>query len=78
MWQYAPDTMASADDTDAFCTEVRRVIETATLEDKEMVERVQSGAAFGTEATGALHAPQELIIAKFNASISSKIAPGST
>ena len=64
---YAPGAMAGMADPDAFCNTIREVIETATEEDKEMVERIQIGSQFATETTGLLHAPLELNIKEFNA-----------
>jgi len=63
---YAPGAMKGMADPDAFCNTIREVIETATEEDKEMVERIQIGSQFTTETTGLLHAPLELNIKEFN------------
>ncbi|MEM7685176.1 MAG: aromatic ring-hydroxylating dioxygenase subunit alpha [Pseudomonadota bacterium] len=71
---YAPETMAGHADAEAFCTAIREVIETATEEDKEMVERVQNGAAYGSHTTGLLHAPLEMNIREFNDYLARKIA----
>lgn len=71
---FAPQTIAEAPDADAFCDKIRKVIETATIEDKEMVERVQKGAGFGTQTPGFLHAPLELNIKEFNTYLAKKIA----
>ena len=71
---YAPGTMAQAE-AKTFCDEVRRIIEIATEEDKEMVARVQSGAAFATPDPGVLHAPLELNIKEFNNYLSARTGP---
>ncbi len=63
---YSPHAMAGMEDPEAYCDTIREVIETATEEDKEMVERVQSGAGFGADTPGLLHAPLELNIKEFN------------
>jgi phenylpropionate dioxygenase-like ring-hydroxylating dioxygenase large terminal subunit len=62
---YAPEAMAQPDAA-AFRDEIRQVIETATSEDKEMVQRVQDGAGFGAQTPGFLHAPLEINIREFN------------
>ena len=71
---FAPETMAGEADAQAFVDTIRTVIETATEEDKEMVERVQSGAAFGSRTPGLLHAPLEVNIKEFNAYLATRIA----
>lgn len=71
---YSPETMTGHADAAAFCDEIRKVIETATEEDKEMVERVQSGAGFGAKSPSLLHAPLEVNIKEFNDYLSRKIA----
>jgi len=63
---YSPHAMAGMDDADGFCDTIKEVIETATIEDKEMVERIQVGSNFGSEETGLLHGPLELNIKEFN------------
>ena len=55
---YAPATMAQAT-AESFCDEVPKIIEIATEEDKQIVGRVQSGAAFATPDPGFFHAPLE-------------------
>lgn len=70
---FAPQTMAGADDANAFCAAIREVIETATVEDKEMVERVQKGAGFDTRTPGFLHAPLEFNIKEFNTYLRQKM-----
>lgn len=70
---FAPGRMAEAD-AQAFVDTIREVIEIATEEDKEMVDRVQKGAAFATETPGLLHAPLELNIREFNAYLSDRVA----
>lgn len=63
---FSPHTMAAADAA-AFVDEIRGVIETATVEDKEMVERIQEGCAFDTPSRGHLHMPLEHNVKEFNA-----------
>ncbi|MEM8632836.1 MAG: aromatic ring-hydroxylating dioxygenase subunit alpha [Pseudomonadota bacterium] len=70
---FAPSRMAQADAED-FVAMIRDVIEVATEEDKEMVGRVQEGAAFSSQTPGLLHAPLELNIKEFNAYLAARIA----
>ncbi len=70
---FAPGAMAQAD-ADAFVDTIRGVIETATMEDKEMVHRIQEGSAFASETPGLLHAPLELNIREFNTYLAARIA----
>ncbi|MGV6805289.1 MAG: hypothetical protein ACWA49_13900, partial [Ruegeria sp.] len=70
---FAPGALAQ-EKAEAFCEEVRRVIEIATEEDKEMVARVQSGAAFAASEPGYLHAPLELNIREFNSYLEDRMA----
>ena len=60
---HAMTTMA---EPEKFVEEIVNVIEIATAEDKEMVERMQAGANFGSEKAGLLHAPLELYIKEFD------------
>ena len=69
---YAPEAMAQPDAA-AFRDTIRDVIETATIEDKEMVHRVQDGAGFRTETPGFLHAPLEINIREFNDYLARKV-----
>lgn len=62
---FSPHTMAGEKDAEAFVAEIRKVIETATVEDKEMVGRVQEGCGFDTDMTGRLHTPLEYNIKEF-------------
>lgn len=72
---FAPDRMAK-EDAQEFVDTIREVIEIATTEDKEMVDRMQKGAAFGTDTPGVLHAPLELNVREFNTYLTRKIAEG--
>ena len=60
---HAMQTMA---EPEKFVEEIVNVIKVATTEDKEMVERMQTGANFGSEKTGLLHAPLEVYIKEFD------------
>lgn len=44
---FAPEAMAEMADAEDFVARIRRTIEIATVEDKEMVARAQDGAGFG-------------------------------
>ncbi|MBB96596.1 MAG: hypothetical protein CML68_18610 [Rhodobacteraceae bacterium] len=70
---FAPGRMAQPD-ADAFVRSICEVIGIATGEDKEMVVRVQDGAAFASTTPGLLHAPLDLNIQEFNAYLAAKIA----
>ncbi|MEM7694197.1 MAG: aromatic ring-hydroxylating dioxygenase subunit alpha [Pseudomonadota bacterium] len=62
---FAPETIAGEADADAFIAEVRKVIEIATVEDKEMVERAQDGAGFASAEPGYLHDWLEVYVHEF-------------
>lgn len=72
---YAPETMAGAADPAGFRDTIRGVIETATSEDKEMVERIQDGCGFATEQPGILHGPLEVNIREFNDYLARRLEP---
>ena len=62
---YSPHAMKNMADPDAFVAAIRKIIEIATEEDKEMVQRVQEGSAFGSKNPGLLHAPLEIYLKEY-------------
>ncbi len=70
---YAPESMAGMDAPEAFRDTIRDVIEVATEEDKEMVERIQEGCGFGAEDPGILHGPLEVNIREFNSYLAQRL-----
>jgi len=72
---YAPETMAGSKDPTGFRDTIRQVIETATVEDKEMVERIQDGCGFGAKDPGILHGPLEVNVREFNDYLTRKLEP---
>lgn len=66
--------MAGMDDPDGFCDTIREVIEIATVEDKEMVERIQVGCGFASDTPGLLHGPLELNIKEFNTYVAGRLS----
>ena len=66
---FAPETMAGLADPEGFVAEVRRIIEIATEEDKEMVERCQQGSRFASTEPGYLHDWLEVYVHEFQAYI---------
>ncbi|MAC80583.1 MAG: hypothetical protein CML66_21245 [Rhodobacteraceae bacterium] len=70
---FAPGRMAQ-EDAESFLEQISEVIIIATSEDKEMVARVQQGAAFAASTPGLLHAPLELNIREFNTYLATRIA----
>jgi len=72
---YAPETMAGNKDPEGFRDTIRQVIETATIEDKEMVERIQEGCGFGAKDPGILHGPLEVNVREFNQYLTRKLEP---
>jgi phenylpropionate dioxygenase-like ring-hydroxylating dioxygenase large terminal subunit len=64
---FAPEAMAGMADPEDFVTAIRRTIEIATVEDKEMVERAQDGAAFDSAEPGYLHDWLEVYVHEFQA-----------
>lgn len=52
---FAPEAKENMADFDGYVTEIKRIIEIATEEDKEMVGRAQDGASFDSAEPGYLH-----------------------
>ncbi|MGD1951849.1 MAG: aromatic ring-hydroxylating dioxygenase subunit alpha [Leptolyngbyaceae cyanobacterium] len=63
---FSHHAMKTMPDPEKFVKEIINVIEIATTEDKEMVERMQTGANFGSDKAGLLHAPLEVHIKEFD------------
>lgn len=63
---FSPDAMKGIPNPEKFIQDTVDLLVTATSEDKEMVERMQSGAKFGSAKAGILHAPLELPIKEFD------------
>lgn len=63
---FSPDAMKGIANPEKFIQDTVDLLVTATSEDKEMVERMQSGAKFGSAKAGILHAPLELPIKEFD------------
>ncbi|MBJ3776262.1 aromatic ring-hydroxylating oxygenase subunit alpha [Acuticoccus mangrovi] len=62
---FSPHAMAGMEDPEAYVEAIRQTIVVATAEDKEMVGRVQEGAAFGSSERGYLHDWMEVYLAEF-------------
>ncbi|MEM1255092.1 MAG: aromatic ring-hydroxylating dioxygenase subunit alpha [Cyanobacteria bacterium P01_H01_bin.21] len=63
---FSHHAMKTMPEPEKFVDEIINVIEIATAEDKEMVERMQAGANFGSDKAGLLHAPLEVYIKEFD------------
>ena len=63
---FSHHAMKAMPEPEKFVKEIINVIEIATAEDKEMVERMQAGASFGSDKAGLLHAPLEVYIKEFD------------
>ncbi len=63
---FSHHAMQAMPEPEKFVKEVINVIETATTEDKQMVERMQTGSNFGSDKAGLLHAPLEVYIKEFD------------
>ena len=63
---FLPEAMAGMDDPEQFIRDTVDLLVTATSEDKEMVERMQTGSQFGSANQGILHAPLEIHIKEFD------------
>ncbi|MEM9267033.1 MAG: aromatic ring-hydroxylating dioxygenase subunit alpha [Cyanobacteria bacterium P01_F01_bin.13] len=63
---FSHHSMKTMAEPEKFVEEIINVIEVATVEDKEMVERMQTGSNFGSEKAGLLHAPLEVYIKEFD------------
>ncbi|MFK7944314.1 MAG: aromatic ring-hydroxylating dioxygenase subunit alpha [Paracoccaceae bacterium] len=70
---FAPQSMSGMDAPKAFRKTIEEVINIATVEDKEMVERIQEGCSFGAEEPGVLHGPLEVNIREFNAYLAAQL-----
>ncbi|MEZ5571029.1 MAG: aromatic ring-hydroxylating dioxygenase subunit alpha [Halioglobus sp.] len=62
---FSPETMKRIADPEKFVQDTVDLLTTATAEDKEMVERMQTGSKFGSSIPGILHAPLEIHIKEF-------------
>ena len=62
---FAPEAMRGMDDPGAYVEAIREVIGIATVEDKEIVARVQDGAAYGSAEPGYLHGALEAYVDEF-------------
>lgn len=63
---FSHHAMQKMPDPEAYVKETVDVIQIATAEDKEMVERMQTGANFNSKTAGILHAPLEMPIKEFD------------
>tara|TARA_B110000503_G_scaffold19879_1_gene29714 strand:+ start:39283 stop:40473 length:1191 start_codon:yes stop_codon:yes gene_type:complete len=63
---FLPETLKGTADPKKFIQDTVDLLVTATSEDKEMVERMQSGSKFGSVKAGVLHAPLEIHIKEFD------------
>lgn len=71
---FSPEAMAAMDDPDAYVAAIRRTIETAIEEDKEMVGRVQDGARFASREPGYLHDWLEVYVHEFQGYVARTLA----
>ena len=62
---FTPHAIKGMKDADAYTEATRKIFETAIVEDKEMVGRVQEGAAFGAQERGYLHSSLEIYVDEF-------------
>ena len=62
---FSPQAMAAMNESDTYAETIREVIRIATDEDKEIVARVQDGAAFGASQSGYLHNQLEIYVDEF-------------
>ena len=69
---FSHHAMKKMPDVEAYVQEIVGIIQIATLEDKEMVERMQTGANFNSDKVGLLHAPLEMPIKEFEDYITRK------
>ena len=63
---FSHHAMQKMPEPEKFVEAIIKVIETATTEDKEMVERMQIGSNFGSDKVGVLHSPLEVYIKEFD------------
>ncbi|MEO1444815.1 MAG: aromatic ring-hydroxylating dioxygenase subunit alpha [Cyanobacteria bacterium J06635_11] len=63
---FSHHAMKKMPEPEAYVKEIVDVIQIATAEDKEMVERMQTGANFNSDSAGLLHAPLEMPIKEFD------------
>ncbi|MEM6848547.1 MAG: aromatic ring-hydroxylating dioxygenase subunit alpha [Pseudomonadota bacterium] len=71
---FAPETMAGEADPQAFIADVTKIIEIATEEDKDMVERAQDGANFASAEPGYLHDWLEVYVHEFQAYVTEAVS----
>ncbi|MEL6816478.1 MAG: aromatic ring-hydroxylating dioxygenase subunit alpha [Cyanobacteria bacterium J06560_2] len=74
---FSHHAMKKMPDPDAYVQEIVDIIKIATAEDKEMVERMQTGANFNSEQAGLLHAPLEVHIKEFDDYVSGQLLEAS-
>lgn len=73
---FSPHALAGMADPDGFVAAIKRTIEIATVEDKEMVARCQEGAAFGSEEPGYLHDWLEVYVHEFRRYVERQVGAG--
>lgn len=70
---FAPEAMAGMKDPEGFVAHIRKTIEIATVEDKEMVARAQDGAGYASQEPGYLHDWLEVYVHEFQAYVARKL-----
>jgi phenylpropionate dioxygenase-like ring-hydroxylating dioxygenase large terminal subunit len=62
---FTPHALNGMNDPDTYTESIRELFDTAIVEDKAMVARVQEGSAFGAQERGYLHSTLEIYVDEF-------------
>ena len=73
---FSPHALKGMADPEGYVAAIKRTIEIATVEDKEMVARCQEGAAFGSEEPGYLHDWLEVYVHEFRRYVERQVGAG--